>query len=84
MSMLRVGEEVSLFGLSQTEYNSKCGWIVSSLDYRGRNGVWLGDPSQKPISIRSEHMTAVEAAPFDLLHQVYRGMWIVMIALKRN
>ena len=73
MFMLRVGEEVSLFGLSQTEYNSKCGWIVSSLDHRGRNGVWLGDPSQKPISIRSEHMTAVEAAPFDLVTSSLSG-----------
>ena len=56
---------MGLFGLSQEEYNSKRGWVVSSLD-RGRHGVWLGDPSKKPISIRSECLVAFESVPFEM------------------
>ena len=74
MSLLHVGEEVSLFGLSQAEYNSKRGWIVSSLD-RGRHGVWLGDPSKKPISIRSECLAAFESVPFEMFKTDISG-WL--------
>jgi hypothetical protein len=63
MGTLHIGEEVSLFGLPTSEFNGKCGWIVSDMQNKAYD-VWFGEARCKPIAVLSEYLTPTQRMGF--------------------